>query len=305
MRHKKKSEIGMTILFFALAIIFLSTTGFLVVKNSHKSEALSKVKQKVEVLANKKDGLETQVKELETKNSEKTKEIDSLKQEVEQMKTKYPNVSVDGENQRYAYLTFDDGPSKNTVKILDFLKANNIKATFFVLGKEGHGDIYNRIVKEGHTIAIHSNTHEYSQIYTSVDSFMKDITDLSALIEKETGVKPNVLRFPGGSNNTVSHRYGGSEIMNQIIPTVEKAGYTYFDWNVDSMDASKGLQDKNVIVNSVLSGAGYTDNAVILMHDAAAKTTTVEALPEIVEGLRKDGFMFRTLTPNSEPVKFK
>ena len=134
---------------------------------------------------------------------------------------------------------------------------------------------------------------------------MADVKSLSDHIKDLTGVETKILRFPGGSNNRVSHRYGGSDIMTKIIPTVEEAGYVYYDWNVDSQDAAKGLQDTQVIVDSVLSQAKHNNNAVILMHDAAAKTTTVEALPAIVEGLKEQGFVFDALTTESEPVKFK
>lgn len=223
------------------------------------------------------------------------------------MKDKMPEISdslQSEENKKIAYLTFDDGPSANTIPILDFLKANHIKATFFVLKKEGYDDIYKRIVDEGHTIALHSSTHDYAQIYQNVDTFMNDMNTLSEHIKKLTGVETKIMRFPGGSNNRVSHRYGGSDVMSKIIPTVEEAGLVYYDWNVDSQDAAKGVQDTQVIINSVLSQAKYNNNAVILMHDAAAKTTTVKALPSIVEGLKEQGFVFEALTTESEPVKF-
>lgn len=186
------------------------------------------------------------------------------------MKDKMPEISnslQSEENKKIAYLTFDDGPSANTIPILDFLKANHIKATFFVLKKEGYDDIYKRIVDEGHTIALHSSTHDYAQIYQNVDTFMNDMNTLSEHIKKLTGVETKIMRFPGGSNNRVSHRYGGSDVMSKIIPTVEEAGLVYYDWNVDSQDSAKGVQDTQVIINSVLSQAKYNNNAVILMHD--------------------------------------
>ena len=140
---------------------------------------------------------------------------------------------------------------------------------------------------------------------------MADMNALNSLIEETTGVKSNIMRFPGGSNNTISKKYGGNTIMDKVIPAVEAAGFTYFDWNVDSRDAATSKQDKQVIIDSVLKGAESVTNsngeanAVILMHDAAAKTTTVEALPAIVEGLKKQGFVFRRLTPESQTIQFK
>lgn len=307
--NKKNKGIGVTVLLIGLAIALLATTGLIGVKNKEHKTTLKEIESKADTLKASKDTLTTQVDEIKQKNDQLSQQIEELNQEVNKLKEQGVNVDVlkeeKEEAKKIAYLTFDDGPSQNTIKILDFLKANNIHATFFVLGKDGYEDTYKRIVDEGHTLALHSDTHDYASIYRTVDTFMEDIESLASHMEEITGVESKVLRFPGGSNNTVSHRYGGKEIMNQIIPTVQEAGYVYFDWNVDSMDAAKGLQDKQVIIDSVLNQSKYQKNAVILMHDAAAKTTTVEALPEIVEGLKEQGFVFRGLTTESEPVKFK
>ena len=255
-----------------------------------------------------KEQLQLQIEELTTQNEQLQIQTEELNEEIEKLREEGAEaIEVEKEEaeQKVAYLTFDDGPSENTTPILDLLKANHVKATFFVLGKKGKGDLYRRIVEEGHTIAVHSNTHDYAKIYQSVEAFMEDVNTLRDFIEEETGVKPTIFRFPGGSNNLVSHRYGGADIMDKIIPEVEAAGYTYFDWNVDSQDASKSHQDKDVIVNAVLTQAKYMDNAVVLMHDAPAKKTTVEALPEILQGLKEQGFIFKPLTEDSEPVRFR
>lgn len=305
---RRKNQIGVTILLIIVSLGLLGGTGFIVSKNKGQSEKLEQVQGKLATVEASKTNLETQVKELETKNEQLLKQIEELNiglQDLEKEGIDITTMTNNEEDRKVAYLTFDDGPSANTAKILDFLKANNIRATFFVLEKDGYDDLYKRIVDEGHAIAIHSSTHDYAQIYQNVDNFMNDVNSLSNHIKELTGVETKLLRFPGGSNNTVSHRYGGKDIMNQIIPTVTDAGYVYYDWNVDSQDAAKGLQDTQVIVDSVLKQAKYNDNAVILMHDAAAKTTTVDALPKIVEGLKEQGFVFDALSTDSEPVKFK
>lgn len=305
---KRNNQIGITILLIALSLGLFAGTGFLASKNSGNKETLTKVQEELTTVEASKANLETQVQELETKNDQLLKQIKELNIQLQELEKQGVDVSViteDQQDKKVAYLTFDDGPSANTVKILDFLKANHIRATFFVLEKDGYDDLYKRIVDEGHSIAIHSSTHDYAEIYQNVNSFMSDVESLSNHIKNLTGIETKVLRFPGGSNNTVSHRYGGKDIMDKIIPAVTQAGYVYYDWNVDSQDASKGVQDTQVIVNSVLNQAKYNDNAVILMHDAAAKTTTVEALPQIVEGLKEQGFVFESLSTESEPVKFK
>ena len=305
---RRKNQIGVTILLIIVSLGLLGGTGFIVSKNKGQSEELEQVQSKLSTVEASKTNLETQVGELETKNEQLLKQIEELNiqlQDLEKEGIDITTMTNNEEDRKVAYLTFDDGPSANTVKILDFLKANNIRATFFVLEKDGYDDLYKRIVDEGHAIAIHSSTHDYAEIYKSVDNFMDDVNNLADHIKELTGVETKLLRFPGGSNNTISHRYGGNDIMNQIIPTVTDAGFVYYDWNVDSQDAAKGLQDTQVIVDSVLQQAKYNDNAVILMHDAAAKTTTVDALPKIVEGLKEQGFVFDALSTDSEPVKFK
>ena len=304
---KKNSRTGIILLFILLSIGLLGSTGWLMTKARGQNDILKSVQEQLKIAQAAKANLELQVQDLRTKNKQLTAQIQELNKSLQEMKDKMPEISdslQSEENKKIAYLTFDDGPSANTIPILDFLKANHIKATFFVLKKEGYDDIYKRIVDEGHTIALHSSTHDYAQIYQNVDTFMNDMNTLSEHIKKLTGVETKIMRFPGGSNNRVSHRYGGSDVMSKIIPTVEEAGLVYYDWNVDSQDAAKGVQDTQVIINSVLSQAKYNNNAVILMHDAAAKTTTVKALPSIVEGLKEQGFVFEALTTESEPVKF-
>lgn len=303
--RRKSKKVGTTLLFLLLAIVFGGSAGFLAYKLPEKVNALKVAKEAVATFNEEHQSLQEELNTNKLELEQVEAEIQEKKNQLAKAEAENPDVVIGNDTNKYAYLTFDDGPSTNTVKILDFLKANNIKATFFVLGKNNQDEIYKRIVEEGHTLAIHSDTHEYSTIYQSVDNFMKDVTDLSNKLENITGVKPTIMRFPGGSNNTISNRYGGGNIMDQIIPAVTEAGLTYFDWNVDSLDASANKQDKNVIVNSVLNGAKGKHEAVILMHDAPAKTTTVEALPEIVEGLRKQGFSFRAITDETEQVKFK
>lgn len=303
--RRKSKKVGTTLLFLLLAIVFGSSAGFLAYKLPEKVNALKVAKEAVATFNEEHQSLQEQLDTNKLELEQVESEIQEKKSQLEKAAAEYPGVIVSENTNKYAYLTFDDGPSANTVKILDFLKANNIKATFFVLGKQNQDEIYKRIVEEGHTLAVHSNTHQYDTIYQSVDNFMSDITDLSKSLEEITGVKPTIMRFPGGSNNTISVRYGGKDIMDEIIPAVTNAGFTYFDWNVDSSDASANKQDKSIIVNSVLNGAKGKNEAVILMHDAPAKTTTVDALPEIVEGLRQQGFSFRAITDDTEQVKFK
>lgn len=307
MRESNERKRTRNDVWWIISIMSIISCIVLLIKLPAKAETLKSVKSDINRMAELKEEYTLTISEIQEQTEQLEAEIKTLSEEVEKAKRENPDIYSDlvSAEPKYAYLTFDDGPSQNTIEILDFLKANRIKATFFVIGNEEMDHVYKRIVDEGHTIAIHSETHDYSQIYQNVDTFMQDMNALSDRIEKVTGVRPKIMRFPGGSNNTVSHRYGGEDIMDKIITRVNQEGYKYFDWNVDSMDASATRQSKEVIVESVLKGASGKESAIILMHDAPAKSTTVDALPEIVEGLRKQGFIFKAMTEETPLVQFK
>lgn len=184
------------------------------------------------------------------------------------------------------YLTFDDGPSSNTEDILDILKFYDVKATFFVVGKpeKEYAPLYERIVTEGHAIGMHSYSHKYKEIYADVESFAKDLEQLQDLIYERTGVRSMISRFPGGSSNTVS-----SVDMGELVAYLEKEGITYYDWNVSSLDAESGKTSVIQIVENVVENIQNYQNAIVLLHDANDKKTTVEALPIIIECLNKMG----------------
>jgi peptidoglycan/xylan/chitin deacetylase (PgdA/CDA1 family) len=164
--------------------------------------------------------------------------------------------------------------------------------------------MYKRIVAEGHAIGLHSYSHEYRTIYVSPAAFHQDFDQIRNLVYQQTDRKPNIIRFPGGSNNHVSRKYGGKDLMHTLIQQMTQEGYHYFDWNVDSRDAERITQSRDVIIQSVLHGSKNKQKAIILMHDSQAKTTTVEALPAIIEGLRKQGFSFDVLTDQSFTYHF-
>ena len=184
------------------------------------------------------------------------------------------------------YLTFDDGPSSNTDQILDILKDYDVKATFFVVGKTDERSVkaYQRIVEEGHTLAMHSYSHKYDEIYESKEAFARDLNSLQEYLYGTTGVWPRIYRFPGGSSNTVS-----KVDMQELIEYLTDIGITYFDWNVASGDAVSRTLPAETIVNNCLSGIEKQKERVILMHDASNKGTTIEALPQIIEAIQEQG----------------
>ena len=235
-------------------------------------------------------------------------ELSELKESYDALKGEYAELEktkAEEKNARIVYLTFDDGPSENTVKILDILDAYNIKATFFVIGNESDSaaEIYRRLVLDGHAVGNHTYSHEYHDIYSSTEKFWEEYQKNDDLFFEITGSHLNILRFPGGSNNTVSERYRKG-IMSVLTKQAQDKGIVYFDWNVSSRDAEKVLQNKNVIINTVLEECKDKKSSIVLMHDNNTKSTTVEALPVIIEELKKQGCIFKTLNENVEPIQF-
>ncbi|WP_312573419.1 polysaccharide deacetylase family protein [Clostridium sp.] len=208
-------------------------------------------------------------------------------------------------DKKLAYLTFDDGPSKNTIKILDTLKKYNIKATFFVNGREDEFSlkVYERIIKEGHTLGNHTYSHDYSYVYSDMNNFIKDFNKLQKLIKSNYNYEMKIARFPGGSNNTISENYHYN-IMPDLSKLLITSDYTYFDWNIDSNDATSIAPSRDYIINSVLENSKDINSVIILMHDNIMKTTTVEALPYIIDGLVNQGYEFSSLDPAQYTIQF-
>jgi peptidoglycan/xylan/chitin deacetylase (PgdA/CDA1 family) len=242
------------------------------------------------------------ISKLNSDNAKLKVQNEDLKGAIKKNETLYSEKLA---NAKIAYLTFDDGPSSNTLEILKVLKQYDIKATFFVNGHPDLVNLYKQISDDGHVLANHTYSHDYKSIYSSSANFKKDVKKLDAYLTEITCKEPNyILRYPGGSNNHISRGYGGMEVMNSVIKDMNKEGYLYFDWNVDSTDASVFRQTKENIVQAVLTQSKDVKHAVILMHDLNPKTTTVQALPEIIEGLKSQGFAFDALSKNTTAPQF-
>lgn len=196
-------------------------------------------------------------------------------------------------------LTFDDGPSSNTGPILDILQEKDVPATFFVTAQEVNQDYLpelERVVEEGHQVALHSASHRYSEIYADTESFWLDIKALRQAISPYVDVEAiHWLRFPGGSTNTISHKYGGSDIMKRLVAQCGEKGYEWIDWNVSAEDATSSHPDAGQILENIRAGAEGRDLCVVLMHDTAKTDATVEALPEIIDWFAAQGYHFCTV----------
>ena len=203
---------------------------------------------------------------------------------------------------KYAYLTFDDGPSANTIQILDILDNYGVKATFFVNGHTGETmeERYKAIVDRGHAIGIHTYTHDYDKVYGGLDKFEEEIVSLRKYIFEVTGKDTTLFRFPGGSSNT------RADDIKPYIKWLNDNGYTYWDWNSSSGDASGTKPSASQIVKNCLvqADAGYK-NLVILMHDLRPKDTTVEALPALIEALQARGYEIIAIDERSTPVQHR
>ena len=201
---------------------------------------------------------------------------------------------------KIVYLTFDDGPSENTEKILDILKKYGAKGTFFVTGNnKEYNDSLKRVVAEGSVVALHTYTHDYAKVYASEEAYFNDLQQIYDMVKDVTGVESKVIRFPGGSSNTVSRKYCPG-LMTTLTKAVQEKGFQYFDWNCDSTDASGNhVAVDKLVANATSSSAQHIN---ILMHDTAAKDTTVEALPKIIEHYKSQGYSFEALTVDSYPV---
>lgn len=196
------------------------------------------------------------------------------------------------------YLTFDDGPTENTVKILEILNKYKIKATFFVIGDLGerNKDILAKLHESGMCILPHSYNHDY-KIYKSKGSYFSDLNKCIKVIKEITGKDiPPYTRLPGGSDNAI----GKESILQDIRATLKKKNMRYVDWNVSSLDAVSVFVPKSTIKESVIKKCENTNFAVVLMHDSSTKQTTVESLEDIIKYLKERNFIFRTFNDITE-----
>lgn len=213
-------------------------------------------------------------------------------EEIKQQDTVKPSGKI-------IYLTFDDGPGPYTEKLLEVLDKYNVKATFFTTNtKSNYSYLITKEAEAGHTVAIHTATHNYASIYQSEEAYFNDLKIMSDIIEARTGKKPMILRFPGGSSNLVSKKYCAG-IMSRLTKAVTDMGYKYFDWNVDSCDASNAKNSETVFQN-VINGVKKHDISIVLQHDI--KGFSVDAVEKIIVWGIANGYTFLPLDETSPVV---
>lgn len=212
-----------------------------------------------------------------------------------------PHVRNSVNKDKVCYLTFDDGPSARTPEVLEILEQYNVKATFFVVGKdtEQSKQWMRDIVDAGHTLGVHSFTHNYRKIYDSVEAYLDDFAQEYDLIQEATGVAPQIFRFPGGSINA----YNG-HIYQEIVAEMTRRGFVYFDWNRANGDAVRNSPSAMVLTKNALDKLGASSRVIVLMHDSKSHANTVTSLPAVIEGYQNAGYTLEALTPEVRPIVY-
>lgn len=276
-RKKRVKRIKKIIVGTAIVLLLLPTIMclFLLVK-------VHSLEKQIETITKVSDSGVVKAQEKEVKTTKAPKKA------PKKASTAEPTIKpTDDTTTKKVYLTFDDGPGSQTGKILDILKKNHVKATFFVTGKEDASSkkMYKRIVKEGHTLAMHSYSHIQDVIYDSKEAFAKDLKQINRCLYEATGVHTKFYRFPGGSSTQNT-----SLPIQNFIDVLNKNHYLYLDWNVISPDINNANATKEQVVTGVMQGVDAYDTAVVLMYDVADKPMTVKALPSIIKQIKAKNY---------------
>lgn len=301
--NNRVGRMKLVLLFAPYILILLSVviSGILIYVVNRQHKQISEMEQELAIITDNQSSVTQTIKEVSDSSNALRQDVESLAEDFSKINlaaSVSTGTNTDNVNMwpKKVYLTFDDGPSVNTGRILDILDSYGIKGNFFVVGTDSENlkKMYKRIIDEGHVLGMHSYSHKYSEIYASKDSFIRDLDRISDLVFEETGTRPRIYRFPGGSSNNVSR-----VPMKELMAVLEERGITYYDWNVLSGDATNPALPTQDIINNSLDNIGYYEEAMILFHDLSNKTTTVEALPQIIEALLERGITIAPIDENT------
>lgn len=272
----KKIIVALCILLFILPVVLSMVLFFRVKKLEHRIEMI------------------ISENELETGGEEAMAEIVRAKE-----KEIVTGSAIEEEKTKRVYLTFDDGPSKQTERVLNILKKKKVKATFFTIGREDKfsQSIYQRIVKEGHTLGMHSYSHIFKEVYGSLEGFKKDFYRISDHLEKITGVRPVFYRFPGGSSNSVNELP-----IEQYTDFLKEQGVQYVDWNVIAANGITDNVTKEDMVRSVMEGVAKYDTSIVLLYDSADKKMTADSLSAMIDSLQAAGYELLPMDDSTVPI---
>ncbi len=260
-------------------------------QNDDLASQIQSLQDEMQSLQQKYDSLQNQYTTLQDQNK-------SLQEQINAMPT-----STGKSNKKVVYLTFDDGPDERTTpKLLDTLKKLNVKATFFISFQNedtpAKRALLKREAEEGHTLGVHCFNHDYAVCYKSEQAFLDDFNRMKNIIIEETGITPNINRFPGGTGNTVSMTHSKSILMPALLQDVKAMGFKPFDWNAGGQDANATPPaTPDATAEAIFKDAGSQSNVVVLQHDT--KSVSVQAVESIIKYFKAKGYTFGTLTPNS------
>lgn len=307
------------VLLFSAIIIPCAVCAILMVKLSflgqsvgQLTEEVEKLKVQVEEWRSAAEDVKPQATDTDVDSSVSVEKEDTFEETMADIQQSEAIDSEEASNQeieseaaeearRKVYLTFDDGPGIYTEEILDILDRYEVKATFFVVGKEeaASKEALREIVERGHSLGMHSYSHKYSEVYASVEDFAADFEKLRNYLYEVTGVWSDIYRFPGGSSNAVS-----DIDMREFVAYLEEEGVTFFDWNVSSGDGGSVVLSAEQILENCIDGVKNFKEATILLHESADKKTTVEALPLIIEKiLAIEDTVILPITEDTKPVQ--
>ncbi|MEG0276773.1 MAG: polysaccharide deacetylase family protein, partial [Coprobacillus sp.] len=208
--------------------------------------------------------------------------------------SRYDNREASADGVKVCYLTFDDGPSANTEKILKILDEYHIKATFFVTGTSPKDYHYiKKAYDKGHTIGLHTFSHDYERIYSSLKNYIQDLNEIKEVVYQQTGEYSKIIRFPGGSSNLVSRKYNVG-IMKRLTKRVIDLGYQYYDWTSINGDG-ENIKTVNGLKRKAVEEIGDKEDIMFLMHDSASCEATVKSLPSILDYMIKKGYQFKAI----------
>lgn len=296
----------------SLIVVMAISTGFKAIQinssqkfelNEYKSivvnqESQIKALKNVEVAINQKD---EQINALKRAQDEMNQTISDLNQRIATL-----NSQIESLTDKVVYLTFDDGPSKETtLEILKVLNKYSVKATFFVIGRNvvKNPTVLKEIMDQGHAIGNHSFSHNYTMIYKDEDAFWTDYNKCQDAIYSVTGEYPVLFRFPGGSNTATNFR--GDDFVSELRINLLDQGVQFFDWNIESGDAAATYAEVGTIKSNAYTQIAKKKYAIVLFHDSDNKKSTVKALPDIIEHYLALGYRFDVLTPSGFTTQFK
>ena len=260
-----------------------------------ETKKLNDLKEENKKLLEKKNNIEKDVQKSDEENKKIESEISELEQEIKVLESKVNSLNQQNSS-KTVYFTFDDGPSPRTEEILNILDKYHVKATFFITNQS---DQYNYLIKrmydEGHTIGLHTYSHNYKEIYASEDAYFNDLKAIQDKVYNITGMRPVLIRFPGGSSNTVSRFNPG--IMSRLTKLVEERGFYYYDWNVDSGDAAGYNEEAQM--NMIYTYSPKHDVINLLMHDSTYKYATVNSLESKIKYYLDNGYTIAPLDSSS------